>query len=780
MEGFLKKEETNESFINLLVNIGLEDLKKIPKDKLFNKFINSIDLKSAPKIFISKLLNNKFNKIGQKIDLSLVLGNNFIPFYEKIFERFRDQGDFLLIKEWKMSETINEGVLRTCLRAVCNVLIDEAKNDRTGEISIYENLLSFYSRLFSICSRKLLNINDELVNLEKIYPGQKLIEIYVSILYGRNERGEQIFQISKNFNEHIRQYIGENAGKGALSLWYRLVLQNDEDKALFLIKELKKNEKLYTIQNKDYIGYPLKKNEKIVLFYYLLIDRLNFFDNEDITSLDYYKNSKKSCSIEELKKLSFADLMKLNNNISDFYELFKIILNIKDNTEEFENFNMNYTIFFSELNTYKEKLDTLNEIISFFSKFYPIEKSNKIKFINGVKMMLNSIPLEEFDKKLSKIEELEKYKKEVESYKNLEYSIFFMEIFNSSKNKFSKEQEKEHFNYALGQFDILRKLEFNTNFERFGEDFVNILIKAGRKNQNKIRDELNLIKKYFGYNPNDERFDVERIYLEFEKLINNKNILIPDEKEDKNGELSISKTPSEEINKEDMPKIDTKIFKEKFNDCYNYYLKNEKKNTEIKIYYEKYINYFKEIFSNEDVQKLKPKQFNEYVLKKMITLYYSGIVEFTPNAYKDKSVLNELQLIKDFFEIFEVYQSERDNKLDKLIEDIKKLFLIISERFKDTGEGIFKGLIDLFSQIVEKDKSKEKLFSLCFINILVDEIKVERIKEEKSEIFGFVFTKNYLIDNCIPLINYHFGETFFSLLKKETNIINKTISFKLL
>ena len=136
MEGFFAKEEKNEAFINLLVNIGLKDLKTIPKDKLLNKFLDSINLNKAPKLFISKLLNNKFDRIGQKIDLSLVLENNFIKFYEKIFERFRYQGDFLIIKDWKMSDTIKEGVLRVCLQAVCNVLIDEAKNDKTGKINI--------------------------------------------------------------------------------------------------------------------------------------------------------------------------------------------------------------------------------------------------------------------------------------------------------------------------------------------------------------------------------------------------------------------------------------------------------------------------------------------------------------------------------------------------------------------------------------------------------------------------------------------------------------------
>ena len=58
----------------------------------------------------------------------------------------------------------------------------------------------------------------------------------------------------------------------------------------FYYKMIKKK----IIQNKNYIGYPQKINEKILLFVYLLNDRSKFFENGDITSFDYYKNSKKS------------------------------------------------------------------------------------------------------------------------------------------------------------------------------------------------------------------------------------------------------------------------------------------------------------------------------------------------------------------------------------------------------------------------------------------------------------------------------------------------------
>ena len=146
-----------------------------------------------------------------------------------------------------------------------------------------------------------------------------------------------------------------------------------------------------------------------------------------------------------------------------------------------------WKLIFSELDTYKEKLNTLDEIISFFNKFYPIEKSDKIKYINEIKTMLYSIPLEEFDKRLKQIEELKDYKKQIDNYKTLGNSIFFMEIFNSSKDKLEENKKK---NISIMLYD-------------------NLIIKG----------ELNLIKNYFGYNPNDEKFDVEQIYLELIKLI---------------------------------------------------------------------------------------------------------------------------------------------------------------------------------------------------------------------------------------------------------------------
>ena len=176
MEGF--ENIQNEDLINhiRLLEGGISN---IPSDDFLKIFLKSIDIKSASDDFISKLLNNDF----KGVDLTKLLQNNFIKFYENLFENFKSQEDFLLIKNWKMSKTINEENLRICIKQISEVLIEEIKSNKDGNISIYPSLILFLCNLFAFSSNKLNNIFDELSNLEKNFPSSKLIEVYFIILY---------------------------------------------------------------------------------------------------------------------------------------------------------------------------------------------------------------------------------------------------------------------------------------------------------------------------------------------------------------------------------------------------------------------------------------------------------------------------------------------------------------------------------------------------------------------------------------------------------------------
>jgi hypothetical protein len=216
-----------------------------------------------------------------------------------------------------------------------------------------------------------------------------------------------------------------------------------------------------------------------------------------------------------------------------------------------------------------------------------------------------------------------------------------------------------------------------------------------------------------------------------------------------------------------------KIYEDKFNDCFNYYKNNRKKDDK---YYEKFINYFKDLFASEEIQELDPNTFTEFITKKMIILYYSSQIEF-PDDLKKNSYINELQLIKELFYLLNVYKSI-NNDYVSISENIKKLFSLLNDVISFRGNEVFKGYTSLFSGITENDKSKEKLFALCFINMLIEEIKIERIKEDKKVILDYILKNTYLIDNCIPLIDYYFEKTFFNNLKNNSNINNSNIYFK--
>lgn len=763
MEDILKKGFKNEAFINYFLqerNKSMKDdidlIELYGDDAILDAFIKSIDLKISSNLFISKLLNNKLEINLRKIDLSNILKKNFVLFYQKFFERFKKQEDFLYIRRWMIDDNINVDVLKACLDRVIIVLINEAKNENKDNIGIYPNLLFFFSRLFSKCSLKIKNF--ELNNLEKIYPTSKLIEVYFLILY-RKKRGVPVYPVEKNFNEHIREYIKKNAGNTPLSLWYKLVLQNEGEKSNYLINELVNNEKLYTIINKDYVGYPHQVHERLLLYNYLLDD--GWFGNKSINSLNYYKNSQKSCSKDELMKLTFEEGMKINNNILECQECFKIILGINGkinnkNWKIFDTFNIEFPCFCSLLTFYKEQYDKINEIISFLNIFYPKGRSEEIKYLNSSQKELSEVPLEKFEDSFNKINNIKEYLKEVNEYKIFKSSIFFMEIYDSSKNKYGEFQEKEHFDYTLEQFNMLKKLKYTDlrNFYNNNKECVDILIKAAKRYKSRLNDELKLIKEYFEYNDKKDeknKFDIDQIKIELEELI-------PDEDE-----------------KETNIIIDKNLLKyeDKFNECYNYYLKEKNESEENEEYYEKYINYFKDLFGNKEIlDNLYSKDFVEFIIKKIFILYYSGIINISVVLKNNLSVINKLQLIKDFIEILNVYR----NKLsDTISEELKKIFPLLYVNLSKEGDNIFKGLQELFSEIVENNKTKEKYFSLCFINILIEEKENGRIKDDISNILEYILKNDYLIYNCTPFLdNYYFKNNFFSFLTKNNSINNNS------
>ena len=752
MDSLIEKGYRNEEFINYIIKSKLIE-NYIPPDEYLEILIKSIDLKTASDNFITKILNNSYEHMNKKFDLSYLLQNKFVAFYQRIFDNFNYVDDLLPIKSWNCGIECEQDkeILTICLKKIIEILNEEAKKAKDGKVGLYPSLMIFFCRLFSKCSLKLNNFLDILDNLEKNFPSSKLIEIYFIILYKF-----KVFKISKNFKEHIIQYIEEKAGNTALSLWYRLVLKESKDKNFFLYENLKPE---YAVKKEDFVGYPLKVDDRILLFKYLYKD--DYFKNSDLTGLDYYKISVNSSTRDELFKLPFKSAMKIYIYYPDLCPLFKLFdpKSVNNDFDEDE-FNEKFMMLVSELSDYKEKFERLNEILIFFYKFFSNTKKDEINSITKLKKSLNESPLNEFDKIFNENKCL-KDNEDILKDKNLKNSIFFMEIYNASRKKFNEKSEQEHFEYAKKQFNQFKQLGEKCTLNIFKKEFSDILISAISKNRNKITDELNFIKSYFNFNEKTE-FNSEKLSKEFKELI-------PEEQKDK----FIKLESKDIIDKKISFNPNMKIYEDKFNDCFNYYKNNRKKDDK---YYEKFINYFKDLFASEEIQELDPNTFTEFITKKMIILYYSSQIEF-PDDLKKNSYINELQLIKELFYLLNVYKSI-NNDYVSICENIKKLFSLLNDVISFRGNEVFKGYTSLFSGITENDKSKEKLFALCFINMLIEEIKIERIKEDKKVILDYILENTYLIDNCIPIIDYYFEKTFFNNLKNNSNINNSNIYFK--
>ena len=329
----------------------------------------------------------------------LDIKNNFVPLYQKLLEPFKSQEDLLILKNWKIGKNVDEEIMRICIRKVCSVLIEEKKRSKTGNISIYPNLTIFLSELFANASTKLDHIVEELENLESYFPSSNLLEIYFIILY----KGAKIYPITNTFKEHIEQYIRDKAGNTALSLYYKLILVDKNDKPTFLRNNLIPE---YTLKSIDFVGYPLRKDDKVMLFKYLYLD--NYFTNDYIKKTDYYKNSIKAITKEEIFKLTFTQAMKIYNNETEFLSLFKMFYPKKNFNEE--RYNFNFTLLFSEFEPYRLEYNTLNNILLFFNQFYPNSRKNAITALNHAKNILNTSPLNEFEKKIKEIKNMNNIK----------------------------------------------------------------------------------------------------------------------------------------------------------------------------------------------------------------------------------------------------------------------------------------------------------------------------------------------------------------------------------
>ena len=725
------KNLKNEEFINILQESGKANINISP-----DLFAEMIDLKNASEEFKNEFLNNDF----KKFDLKSTLKNGYYQIFTKIFEKFETQGDFLILKNWKISPNVDEEVLEICIKRIKAVLISQKKDKKN---TLYTDLIDFYCNLFSISSKKFDHkLIEILKELEQNFPSSKLIEIYFRILH----KGNKVYPISDLFSDHLKDYIEKNSGEGALSLWYKLVIIDNSDRLVYLYEHLKPE---HAVKKEDFVSFPGIIEERIALFSYL--NSAKYFTYSYITELDYYKNSINAK--KDIIKLNYEQGMKIYNNYNQFFRLFKMFIPPKQYKEEI--YYLEYTSFYDQLSSYKVKYQSLNSIKNYWNKFFPISKNNEITTLKDIINTLEKTPLDEFESKINNYNNYLTYLNEAQNGEKLQNSLFFNELYEVCKNKYNNENEKDIFDKTNEEFKKLKNFVTNHNFDELGEDFKSIIIKIAQRDKKLLIDEFYLIENYFGFNKNknddnQNKFSIEKILIEIEKILPKKPII-----------------PNKPVVKKKKKTVEIPIlkeFKEKVKKLIT--ISNNCKDNEV--FLQEYIKFFKEIFEEKNIINLANNYFSEEIINNLKRIYFYGFEYNTQNYLGDK---RQIYIINDFFGIMEIYEKIYNNDDDNFCTYIKNLFPLISNRME--CEGFEKDFNDiqnnLFPDIIEKKKAKEKEFSKCFINILIQEIKKTKIKSDCDKIVKYIIDSKFLIDDCIPLINEIYEDKLFSNFKNKEN-----------
>ena len=745
----------NDEFINFCIESGKQSINITP-----DAVAKMIDLREASEDFKNKLLNNDF----KKFDLKKAFGNNYSQIIEKIFEQLKSQSDFSgILKNWNINPNVDKEVLEICFKRFKTVLINDKNKKNDSKLTIFFDLHNLVCNLLSISSKKLTNFTAQLTELENEYPCQKLNDIYFKIL----NKG---YDISNDLREHLREYIRTKSGNGPLSIWYQLVIVEENEKILYLCKNLKPE---HAVQNEDFVEFPYEIAERISLFIYLYSGK--YFKYSYITNLEYFKKSIQSRN--EIIFLPFDKALKIYNNFFKFKRLLKYFIPEKEFKQDI--FDVEFTLLYDQLDSCKKKYDSLETIINYWNKFFSVFKKNDINSLQSLMDTLKQTPINKFD---SKKNEIDKYLASLENAKNglrLMNSLFFMGLYEINQNQFGDQKQKEAFSKTFELFQKLKSIgkdiHINDFDKEFGKGFKEYLIKYVNTDLNMISDELKYLQDYFCSNKGNnieekqKEFDIETITNEIYKL---KSLTVTKKPHEQTIE-PVSENKTVDVNK-DVSKVCSKVVsKDVSKNVTNDENKEKQERDNNKIY--------KEIFENKDLERLDPEYYEE-IINKLFTIYYTG---FSYNTLNYSGEEKQINLINDFFEIFYVYKVIYKNNQTHLTTSIKNIIPLFLKRMKYEGfSSDFSNLQNLLNTIKTKDTLKNDSFSNCFINIIIEEIKKENIKDPKDlkKILEYALDpSNKMIKGCIPLINKLFEEKIFSDLRrmeksdiKEFNIFNDT------
>ena len=404
-------------------------------------------------------------------------------------------------------------------------------------------------------------------------------------------------------------------------------------------------------------------------------------------------------------------------------------------------------------------------------------------------------------------------------------SIFFMSIYESNKDEF-KSRDRDRYEATLKTFNELKKLGIDSDINKLDSKLKDILIDSLFKNQDKLKDELNFIKSYFGFvGKNNLKItkiskNLFKLVEEYKKENKFKNIEIKfndiaediekkeqNKKEEndikiiednKNSIIDIQghiKTGKDNLIKEIKKLEDNFLLEEKKNKNIEFDIINKENNPQNFIFN----SFYKKIFeTNFGFAKLDDKEFYDEIIYKAKKLYVHGIRLGLMNKMDNNNEF--LLLITEFYNIIEAYElSNKNNKYNECKKFFFPLLHLIYEYYNNKDEKkimyYINEIINLLKNNQEKKIIKKKIFYDLLIEILMKEKRKNNNKAiNEILISNLIFSKkgndfDYFNDDLmiIPFIdevlfnyfNYNkiekINETIFDDISKYLDKINEII-----
>ena len=455
-------------------NFEFIDIEKIEKCIIFNE---------NEQKFTDDFLNDDFNEFK----LRDIFGNNYSQLIEKIFDRFILPKDLLAIKDWKISYDAPKQVIQIFLEALKRIWLNYPENHMYG----LENLIA---KEFGLASLKVNNYYEIINILQNNISSDKILEMYSRLLSRK-------YDISDEFKEHIINYININKKEGPLSIWYTVTTFDDRNDKLNYL-ELNLSEK-YAVKTEDFIHYPFKIEDSIILFTNLY--NANCFE-DIIYDTDYYKKSIKSK--DNLENLKFKDVMIMFKNILHFSSLLMFFIPGKFKEENYIIIESILFDFSDKCVAAKEHYESLKIVQNFWNRFFQNEKNFERNKLKKSIITYENSPLKNYTRLYNETNWVLDYLNEAKEGEKLFESIFFMEIYNQYKNQFDRNQERDAYNLSYKKFTELKILGKISDLNLLDLNLRDILVLASYKNFEKINDELNFIKTYFNFdNKNEKAFN---------------------------------------------------------------------------------------------------------------------------------------------------------------------------------------------------------------------------------------------------------------------------------